>query len=103
MAAGLGHLGRDVVIAHVILPEWVAVYERFFEERGIQYRIVILMPNMDVILARNEERACWWTEHGIIEMFQDALLAGDGHVRGLFYDNGGEGAEETARRLVVAR
>ena len=99
MAEGLVHLGRDVVIAHVVLPEWVAMYERFFGERGIAYRVVILMPQMKVILQRNEERVCWWTEHGIIERFQDALLAGDDHVRGLFYDNGGETAEETARRM----
>jgi len=101
LAEGIVHLSHDVVIAHVVLPEWVPHYERYLVERGISHRIVILMPRMDVILDRNETRECWWTERGIIERFHDALLAGDGHVQGLFYDNGEETAEETANRLAT--
>lgn len=100
LADGITALGRDVVVAHVILPDRIPQYRRFLGEAGIPHRIVILMPQVEVLLARNEARECWFTEQKWIMRFHNALLDAPPEIVALYHDNSNESPGETVARLI---
>ena len=103
MAEGLVSLGRSVAIAHVVLPGYLPRYQRFFRERGIAHRIVLLMPRMPVLLRRNAERVCWpktTPERWVNKFYQDFQEASE-EVKALFYDNSRETPEKTTDKLLA--
>ena len=101
MAEGLVLLGKSAVIAHVIPPEFLPLYETFFRARQIDYRIVIFMPQESILLHRNTHRKCWpetTPEYWVIKFYRDFLNAPD-DVKAHFYDNSHETAKQTAENL----
>ena len=52
-------LGRDVVLAHVVLPEHLPRYRALLRHRGVAFRFVVLQPELEVALARTRARTCF--------------------------------------------
>jgi hypothetical protein len=101
LAASLANLGQPVVLAHIIPPEHLDTYERILGDRGIETRIVILMPRRPILLARNETRKCWpkTTPEYWVNRFYDEFLAAAHDLERYFYDNTDETEIETASAL----
>lgn len=101
MAAGMTALGKPVVIAQVILPAQMALYDKFCGRLGILWQAAVLMPQEEELLERNRTRKCWpkttpeyWVKH-----FHAQLLGGPPAFARWYYDNSHETAEETAEKL----
>jgi hypothetical protein len=101
MAQGFASMGKDVVVAHVILPEALPLYESFLKQKRIRYLFVVLMPGESDLLARSQERKCWPepTPKYWVYKFNNDLIAGSEHFRKAFYDNTSESPDETASCL----
>lgn len=101
LAANLSLLGTNVALAHIIPPEHLGTYERIFNSRGMKYRIVILMPDVPVLLNRNETRKCWpkTTPEYWVMKFHDEFLGAASDIQHLFHDNTNETPIETAGLL----
>ena len=101
MAEGFARLGRPVALAHIVPPSLIPHYQAWLTERRIAHRIVILMPQTPVLLARNATRVCWpktTPEYWVLKFHQDYLDA-PAAVRDLFYDNSAETPDQTAAAL----
>ena len=95
------HLGRPVVLAHVIPPAFLSVYEEVLAAQGVDYRIVILMPEVSTLLSRNATRKCWpkTTPEFWVMKFYDEFLSAPDDIKAYFYDNSRETEMETASSL----
>jgi len=101
MAAAMTALNKPVVIAQIILPAQLALYESFCESHSIPWQAAVLMPQEDVLLERNRTRRCWpkTTPEYWVKYFNAELLAASQSFKRWHYDNSRETAEETAERL----
>ena len=104
IAEAFVRLGKRVVIAQVVLPDGIGTYRDYFVARGIDYRFIVLMPSMPVILRRNETRKCWpkTTPEYWVQKFWDDLDAGPESFRAAFHDNSDESPELTAANIMAA-
>lgn len=101
MTHGLATLGKPVALAHIVPPSLIPHYQAWLTERRVAHRIVILMPQTQVLLARNETRICWpktTPEHWVLKFHEDYLNAPD-RIQGFFYDNSEETPDQTAATL----
>ena len=101
MAEGLVFLGMSAVLAHVILPESLPLFERGLREKQIDYRVVILMPQKSALLFRNKHRKCWpnTTPEYWVTKFHRELLNAPESTKAHYYDNSHETAEQTAETI----
>jgi hypothetical protein len=101
LAASLANLDQPVALAHIIPPEYLDTYERILGGRGIETRIVVLMPRRPTLLARNETRKCWpkTTPEYWVNKFYDEFLAASRDLERCFCDNTDEIESETASAL----
>ncbi|MHB1319899.1 MAG: hypothetical protein ACYCYF_14895 [Anaerolineae bacterium] len=101
MAHGVTRMGMGAVIAHVVLPDAMAVYQSHFASYGIPWRPVILLPDRKVLLQRAASRRTWPhpTPAPWIDAFQEALSQAPVELRSCLYDNASEGPEQTAEAI----
>lgn len=97
-------LGYDVVISHVVVADDLDVYREMLKTRGVDYRIVLLWPDIGTALMRSKTRTCFgsvtpeeWVRHfhdqltALVEQKQDDVMV---------LDNTVYTAAETADRIV---
>ena len=104
-AEGLAFLGQSAVLAHLILPAYVPMYEAFLRARSIDHRLVILMPERATLLSWNQERKCWpkTTPEYWVNRFYDDLLVASDDVKAYYYDNSHETPLQTAKNIKLGR
>ncbi|NKB66715.1 MAG: hypothetical protein GKR89_06630 [Candidatus Latescibacteria bacterium] len=100
LAANLASLGQAIALAHVISPHHLPIYERLFDQRSIDYQIAVLMPQVETLLARNQDRRCWpktTPEYWVMKFYDEFLAAAP--LRPYFYDNTDQSPAATAAGL----
>jgi chloramphenicol 3-O-phosphotransferase len=94
--------GFKVVIDDAIFPEWpeanLARWHKVLQ--GLAYRLVVLLPRLDVVQARNTQRSgVRLLDSGLVKTIYDMMLPWrDRHV--LVIDNSDLSLEQTARQIV---
>ncbi|MCL1787065.1 MAG: AAA family ATPase [Defluviitaleaceae bacterium] len=78
----LSAIGRKIVLTHVILPKDIDKYQRLFESKGMDYRMVLLKPNYETAVKRTQTRTCFGsvTPEEWVRYFYDRLVFDDMEV-----------------------
>ena len=95
----LTYFNENIVLAHIILPEDVEKYMRFFSMYGLQYKFILLKPDYQTAVERCQSRTAHdsVTPEKWIRHFYD-LLVFDEHTTDLI-DNTAKSIEETVAEI----
>lgn len=96
--------GRNVVIdatVHEAPPESFEEYQSFFDAHAIAWELRVLLPRLDVAIARDASRAGWHLGPARVAHLH-AKFTQRVFGAAAFLDNSDETPEETAARLALA-
>jgi chloramphenicol 3-O-phosphotransferase len=93
--------GFKVVIDDAVFPEWpeadLSGWQRVLE--GLDYRVIVLLPRLDVVQARNTQRSgVRLLDPALVETIYDMMLPWRNHDV-LVVDNSELSVEETTRHI----
>jgi len=93
---------KNVVIdatVHETPPEAYNEYRDFFEKHGIKWRICILNPRLEVVVARDSQRKDWVAGVERIEQLR-TKFSGKVFNKEWFIDNSDDTPEQTMSRII---
>lgn len=92
--------GNSVVVDFVVLGDFIRDFQRMF---GDDLMMKVLLPRIEVTIARDTSRECWTVGEKHVKELHDMFIR-DTELIGAdnFIDNSDETADETARKIAVS-